>query len=138
MNKFDQTYKQWLTDLKGKIRSAQIKAAIAVNAELILFYWDLGKMIAEKQTAWGTKFLETLSKDLRAEFPEMKGLSERNLKYSRMFYQFYQIELEKQSDIPIGQQTVAQLQKNENQSIEFVQQAVAQILGVITYLYLPK
>jgi predicted nuclease of restriction endonuclease-like (RecB) superfamily len=127
MNKFDQTYKQWLTDLKGKIRSAQIKAAIAVNAELILFYWDLGKMIAEKQTAWGTKFLETLSKDLRAEFPEMKGLSERNLKYCRMFYQFYQNELEKQSDIPIGQQAVAQLQENENQSIEFVQQAVAQI-----------
>jgi predicted nuclease of restriction endonuclease-like (RecB) superfamily len=127
MNKFDQTYKQWLTDLKGKIRSAQIKAAIAVNAELILFYWDLGKMISEKQTAWGTKFLETLSKDLRAEFPEMKGLSERNLKYCRMFYQFYQNELEKQSDIPIGQQTVAQLQENENQSIEFVQQAVAQI-----------
>lgn len=127
MKPIDSTYKQWLIELKGKIRSVQIKAAIAVNTALIEFYWELGKMISEKQTAWGSKFLENLSKDLQEEFPDMKGLSERNLKYCRMFYQFYQHELEKQPELVIGQQPVAQLQEAEKQQNRFVQQVVAQI-----------
>ena len=64
-------YKAWLVEVKAKIRSTQIKAAMAVNASLIEFYWELGKLIAEKQTAWGTQFLETLSRDLKREFPDM-------------------------------------------------------------------
>jgi predicted nuclease of restriction endonuclease-like (RecB) superfamily len=91
MNLQDQGYKQWLADLKNKIRSTQIKAAIAVNSLLIEFYWELGKMIAEKQTEWGSKFLETLSTDLRKEFPEMQGFSVTNLKYCRLFYQYFTI-----------------------------------------------
>jgi hypothetical protein len=82
-------YKKWLVELKGKIRSAQIKAAIAVNSTLILFYWELGEMISEKQTAYGTGFIPQLSKDLQDEFPEIKGLSARNLAFCRQFYQFY-------------------------------------------------
>jgi predicted nuclease of restriction endonuclease-like (RecB) superfamily len=82
-------YKTWLSELKNKIRSTQIKAAMAVNATLIEFYWELGKMIAEKQTAWGTQFLETLSKDLRNEFPDMEGFSVTNLKYCRLFYNYF-------------------------------------------------
>ncbi len=82
-------YKTWLIELKSKIRSTQIKAAIAVNSTLIEFYWDLGKMIAEKQTAWGTNFLQTLSKDLQSEFPEMGGFSFTNLKYCRLFYTYF-------------------------------------------------
>ena len=78
-------YKNWLTELKGKIRSVQIKAAISVNSSLIQFYWELGKMISEKQTAWGSKFLATLSNDLQDEFPEMKGFSITNLKYCKLF-----------------------------------------------------
>ncbi len=89
MRIYDSAYKQWLTELKGKIRSAQIKAAIAVNSVLIQFYWELGKMITEKQTEWGSKFLETLSKDLREEFPEMQGFSVTNLKYCRLFYNYF-------------------------------------------------
>ena len=76
----DKTYKDWLIGLKGKIRSAQLKAAVAVNSELIMLYWDLGKMISEKQTAWGTKFIAQLSKDLKEEFPNLQGFSETNLK----------------------------------------------------------
>lgn len=95
-----QEYKVWLSELKSKIRSSQIKAAVTVNAALILFYWELGQMISEKQTRWGTQFLENLSKDLLGDFPDLKGLSVRNLKYCRQFYQFYQSE--------IGQQPVAQ------------------------------
>jgi predicted nuclease of restriction endonuclease-like (RecB) superfamily len=82
-------YKTWLLEIKAKIRSTQIKAAMAVNASLIEFYWELGKMIADKQTAWGTQFLETLSRDLKTEFPNMEGFSVTNLKYCRLFYSYF-------------------------------------------------
>lgn len=89
INLFDQDYKTWISTLKNKVRSTQIKATFAVNSILIEFYWELGKMISEKQTAYGTAFLEQVSKDLKAEFPDMNGFSVRNLKYTRQFYQFY-------------------------------------------------
>jgi hypothetical protein len=76
----DTEYKNWLVHLKTKIRSAQAKAAIAVNAALIEFYWELGKTIAEKENVWGSKLIEQVAKDLQAEFSEMKGLSSSNLK----------------------------------------------------------
>jgi len=85
----DTDYKKWIIELKSKIRSTQIKAVITINNALISFYWDLGKMITEKQTAYGTGFLEQVSKDLKADFPDMQGLSVRNLKYTRQFYCFY-------------------------------------------------
>lgn len=100
MNLQNVTYKQWLAELKSKIRSAQVKVLLAANAALIKFYWELGKMITEKQTEWGSKFLETLSKDLQKEFPEMRGFSVSNLKFCRLFYQYF----------PIGSQTVNQLE----------------------------
>lgn len=115
VNLFDSEYKNWISELKTKIRSTQIKAAIAVNAALIGFYWDLGKMITEKQTAYGTSFLEQVSKDLKAEFPEMNGLSVRNLKYTRHFYSFYTFSNR--------QQLVADLKTVNNEVIE--QQDVA-------------
>jgi len=87
----DHDYKLWIIDIKSKIRSAQMKAALAVNASLIEFYWDLGKMIAEKQAtaAWGSKSLAQVSKDLKDEFPEMSGFSESNLKTCKLFYQYF-------------------------------------------------
>ena len=89
LNQTDQQYKDWLIELKSKIRSTQIKASLAVNATLVGFYWELGKMISEKEGAWGSKLIERVAKDLQADFPEMKGFSERNIKYCRQFYQFY-------------------------------------------------
>ena len=103
MHNLDATYKQWVADLKEKVRSAQLKAAVSVNSHLIQLYWDFGKMITEKQTAWGTGFLQQLAKDLIAEFPDINGFSLRNLKYCRYFFQFY-------SNV-IGQQAVAQIVK---------------------------
>jgi predicted nuclease of restriction endonuclease-like (RecB) superfamily len=93
-------YKEWVAELKSRIRSVQVKAALAVNAALIEFYWDLGRMISEKQSAWGTKFIEQLAKDLKEEFQDMQGLSARNLHYIRQFYQFYQSEIVQQ---PVAQ-----------------------------------
>jgi len=84
-------YKDWLYDLKLKIRQSQIKASISVNTELLKLYWELGKDIAEKQldSVWGTGFFENLSRDLKKEFPEMQGFSITNLKYTKRFYLFY-------------------------------------------------
>lgn len=86
-----QEYSQWLTELKQNIRKSQIKAAVAVNTELIRLYWDLGKQIVERQESaqWGSGFIEQLSKDLRTEFPDIKGLSSVNLRRCKRFYLFY-------------------------------------------------
>jgi predicted nuclease of restriction endonuclease-like (RecB) superfamily len=84
-------FKQWLVSLKARIRQSQIKAAIKVNEELLRLYWDLGHDIVVRQmdAEWGSGFFEQLSKELRAEFPEMKGFSERNLYRMKQFYLFY-------------------------------------------------
>lgn len=101
-------YKNWLTELKARIRSTQIKAAVAVNSALIGFYWELGKMIAEKQAEaeWGDKLIAQLAKDLKAEFPEMKGLSRSNLFYARQFFLFYKNAFGQRSVDPLVQQAV--------------------------------
>jgi hypothetical protein len=90
MNKTDLQYKEWLASLKVKVRS-QLKAAVAANSVLIRLYWDLGRMISEKQTAWGSRFLTQLSRDLKAKLPDMPGFSETNLKYCKLFYSYFSI-----------------------------------------------
>jgi predicted nuclease of restriction endonuclease-like (RecB) superfamily len=84
-------YQTFLNALKNRIRTAQIKAAIAVNRELILLYWQIGRDILtrQQQEGWGAKVIERLAKDLKKEFPDMKGFSSRNLKYMRSFGEAY-------------------------------------------------
>ena len=110
----DAIYVAFIKDVKQRIQSAQIKAAVRVNHEMLLLYWDLGERIVseQKKSNWGDGFLEQLSKDLRAEFPKMKGFSLRNLKYMRQWFQFW---------TAIGQQVVAQLEP------QFMRQLVAKI-----------
>lgn len=81
------SYAPLLSDLKLRVRSAQVKAGLSVNRELILLYWHIGREIlcAQKKEGWGTKVVERLARDLTAEFPEMSGFSLRNLKYMRKF-----------------------------------------------------
>ncbi|MCL2327797.1 MAG: PDDEXK nuclease domain-containing protein [Bacteroidetes bacterium] len=107
-------YRDWLRDLKQQIKTGQIKAALSVNSQMIMLYWDLGRQIVDKQekAQWGSGFIEQLSKDLRAEFPEMEGFSAKNLRTMRIFYKFY---------LPIREQTVPKL---ENQ---FITQLAQQI-----------
>lgn len=80
-------YADWLADLKGRIHTAQQRAALAVNRELVLLYWQIGSDILARQAAqgWGAKVIERLAHDLRVAFPDMKGFSPRNLKYMRAF-----------------------------------------------------
>lgn len=84
-------YKDWIGELKQRIRQSQIKAAVKVNTELLQLYWQLGGEIVERQhnAQWGDGFLKQLSADLMAEFPEMKGFSLRNLERIRNWYLFY-------------------------------------------------
>jgi predicted nuclease of restriction endonuclease-like (RecB) superfamily len=112
----NEEYLNWLQLIKRKIQSSQIKAAIAVNQELIQFYWDLGKMIVEKQAEsnWGSKLIEQLSKDLKRDFPEISGFSRTNLYAVRKFYIYFSSEEFKEL-----------FAKNENQVI--VPQAVGQL-----------
>lgn len=84
-------FKSWVSQLKKDIRNAQIRAAIKVNTELLRLYWRMGADISEKQesASWGDGWLKELSRELMAEFPDMKGFSYRNLRYIRQWYEFY-------------------------------------------------
>lgn len=86
-----ESYKQWLTALKTRFRQVQLKAAVAVNTELLRFYWELGADIVQRQDgqAWGSGFLDKLSHDLRAEFPHVQGFSKRNLARIRQWHQYW-------------------------------------------------
>ena len=122
-------FKSWVSQLKQDIRSAQIKAAIKVNTELLRLYWRMGADICEKQksASWGDGWLKELSRELMTEFPDMKGFSHRNLQYIRQWYLFYTQEN------TIVQQVVAQLEDvNVQQHVaklddDMRQQHVAQI-----------
>jgi predicted nuclease of restriction endonuclease-like (RecB) superfamily len=99
-------YKAWVAQLKTRLRSMQLKAAVSVNSALLEFYWELGADIVdrEKNRTWGDGFLKQLSQDLMAEFPDMKGFSKRNLEQIRRWHLFW-------VGNSIAQQAVAQLRQ---------------------------
>lgn len=102
-------YADWLADLKGRIHTAQQRATLAVNRELVLLYWQIGRDILTRQAAqgWGAKVIERLALDLRTAFPEMKGFSRANLMYMRAFAEAW-------PDAEIVQQAVGQLPWGHN------------------------
>ena len=87
-------YSAFLGSIKSQVQQVQLRALVAVNKELIMLYWQIGKQILERQDTegWGSKVIERLSADLHAAFPEMKGFSPRNLKYMRAFAKAYSDE----------------------------------------------
>ncbi len=117
----DENYAKWLAQLKESFKSAQIKAAVHVNKELIKFYFELGLQIIQKQqyTSWGSNFLGQLSKDLKNDFPAITGFSKRNLELVRQWSLFYS-----NTFASIAKQVVSQ---NEIQSSEITKQVVSQI-----------
>ncbi len=82
-----------MQELSERYRCSQIKAAVSVNREMLLFYWRLGKDIADlhAESRWGSGFFETLSRDLRKEIPDAKGFSPRNLRYMKRFYELFPV-----------------------------------------------
>src|SRR5579871_3756465 len=84
-------YKTFLQDVKNKIKTARLQAALSVNQELIQFYWELGKMIIYKQECsdWGDKLIEALAADLKRSFPDTQGFSRSNLHSMKKFAEAY-------------------------------------------------
>jgi len=84
-------YVQFLANIKAQIGSARVKAALSVNRELVLLYWSIGRqiLVRQRRERWGTKVIDRLAADLSTGFPDMKGLSPRNLKYMRAFADAY-------------------------------------------------
>src|SRR4051812_41780450 len=82
-----ETYPAFLADLKQRIRTARLQASLAINKELLLLYWNIGREILTRQNneGWGAKVIDRLGADLRRAFPETKGISARSLKYMRAF-----------------------------------------------------
>lgn len=122
---FDTDYANWIAELKHRYRSAQVKAAVKVNAEKLLFNWQLGRDLVQKRAEerWGTGVVEQVSLDLRREFPNADGFSARNLRYMKQWYLFYNNETTKL------QRLVAEFmptEKNDTQLIK-LQRTVAEL-----------
>ena len=109
-------YVRWISELKTKIQSSQLKAAVSVNKELLSLYWDLGRSISIKITEsdWGTSVVEHLSKDLKNEFPDQKGFSRSNLFSMKKWFEFYSAS---HIDIVKVQQAVGQIPWGHNLAI---------------------
>jgi predicted nuclease of restriction endonuclease-like (RecB) superfamily len=124
------SYATLLKSIKERIQAAQVRAAVAVNQELILLYWGIGREILSRQAqeGWGKNVIPRLSRDLASEFPEMKGLSPRNLGYMKAFAEAW-------PDEPILQQPAAKLPwfhnciildriKNQAERLWYIQAAI--------------
>ena len=105
-------FAEWIAEVKHRYRSAQAKAAVKVNAEKLLFNWQLGRDLVHKKAEerWGAGVVEQVSLDLKREFPNEKGFSARNLWYMKQWYLFYT-----EGDSLFLQQAGAELQMLENQ-----------------------
>ena len=118
----DKDYICWIEELKSRYRRAQIKAAVKVNAEQLLFNWQLGRdlVIRKAEEKWGSGVVEQVSMDLQAAFPESKGFSTTNLWRMKQWYQFYSDALKK---LP---QLVGEFQLFESQSSTKLAQLVGE------------
>lgn len=85
------SYTQLLNQIKNDIQQSQLRAALAVNKELILLYWRVGKELTERidREGWGSKIIDTLSRDISRLFPNLSGFSTRNMVYMRKFAKIY-------------------------------------------------
>lgn len=108
----EENYFALLDGLKQRIRTAQVKAALAVNQELIVLYWQIGQEILSRQKdeGWGSQVINRLAKDLKREFPDMTGFAPRSLKYMRAMAEAY-------TDESIVRQLVAQIPWGHNQKL---------------------
>ena len=121
----DADYADWIADIKSRYRSAQVKAAVKVNAEKLLFNWQLGRDLVQKKAEerWGAGVVEQVSLDLKREFPDADGFSTSNLWYMKKWYLFY-ADGDAEEKL---QRTVGELQSSVNQAVIKLQQSVGEI-----------
>lgn len=121
----DTEYAHWIAEVKHRYRSAQVKAAVRVNAEKLLFNWQLGRDLVQKKAEerWGAGVVEQVSLDLQNEFPDADGFSASNLWYMKRWYLFYASKATPQ----ILQRAVEELQLSINQFSKKLQRPVEEI-----------
>jgi predicted nuclease of restriction endonuclease-like (RecB) superfamily len=102
-------YNRLLTDIKSRVRQGQLRAGLSANTEMLAAYWDIGQMIFQRQQTegWGARVIPRLARDLKNELSEMKGFTERNLKFMVQFYKEY-------ADCAIGKLLVSPLNEVED------------------------
>ena len=126
----DADYAEWIADIKSRYRSAQVKAAVKVNAEKLLFNWQLGRDLVQKKAEerWGAGVVEQVSLDLKREFPDADGFSTSNLWYMKKWYLFY-ADGDAEEKL---QRAVGELQSSVNQAVIKLQQSVGEIQHLVS------
>ena len=129
INILDKDYLQWVKELCKRYRQSQVKAAVKVNHVVLQFYWELGKDICNKEAEnkYGSKFYAALSRDLRNEMPDAEGLSERNLRYTKKFYQLYSQEIRILQQLAANSGSEILQQPAAKFNTEFTQQVADQL-----------
>ena len=124
--KLDAEYAEWISEVKHRYRSAQVKAAVRVNSEKLLFNWQLGRDLVMKKAEerWGSGVVEQVSLDLKREFPNEDGFSTSNLWYMKKWYLFYSND----ADTEKLQRLVGELQASINQERIKLQRPVGEIV----------
>ncbi len=128
----DSEYAEWIAELKHRYRSAQVKAAVKVNAEKLLFNWQLGRDLVQKkaEVRWGAGVVEQVSLDLKREFPDSTNFSVRNLWYMKQWYLFYTENMEKLkqivSELLPTNDYERKLQQIDDEGAEKLKQAVSE------------
>ena len=140
----DSEYIEWVHEIKQRYRNSQIKAAVKVNSEQLLFNWQLGRdlVIRKAEEKWGTGIVEQLSLDLQAEFPGAKGFSARNLWFMKQWYVFYATEdsagsliSDMESSINVGSSKLKQVASEiEEQKLK---QVVSELMFPSSFAYVP-
>jgi predicted nuclease of restriction endonuclease-like (RecB) superfamily len=122
----DKDYQSLLSDIKSRIRTAQIRASLSVNRELIKLYWDVGEMIVNRQRVegWGKSIVDKLATDLQRNFPEIEGFSPRNIWRMRAFYLAWACERPRPT---VAKRDRRRSARTAPQEREFLPQAVAEI-----------
>ena len=124
--KLDVEYAEWIAEIKHRYRSAQVKAAVKVNGEKLLFNWQLGRDLVQKKAEerWGAGVVEQVSLDLKKEFPNEDGFSTSNLWYMKKWYLFYTHHISSEK----LQRLVGELQSSINQERIKLQRTVGELV----------
>ena len=141
--KFDAEYSSWIQELKQRYQASQVKAAVKVNSEQLLFNWQLGRDLVTRRAEekWGKGVVEQVSLDLQAAFPQVNGFSVRNLWNMKKWYSFYATQETTRLLPQIDQSLVAAQAKLQQVAAELpaekMQQAVAEFPFPASFGYVP-
>jgi predicted nuclease of restriction endonuclease-like (RecB) superfamily len=132
-------YSHFLQDILTKIQSARYDMLRSVSRQMVLLYWEIGKVVSEKMQAkgWGKSIVERLSKDLQTEFPDIRGFSARNIWRMKTFYEYYCTALQtvNNQEDRICATTVAQIQNAENSATAVALNSATAVAELPNYLF---